>query len=138
VASCAKYAISYPPDMLISSLAQTHYHNSIPYLQIPTTWAQLMAKKQCPKRISPIVVSVSLSPPPPPLTRKSPGLFAVMTRQALFIAPCSHAFHYECIRSLLEGHPSAFSCPLCRTFADLDEGVEAPSSPEDNDCDELR
>lgn len=45
-------------------------------------------------------------------------------RQALFIAPCSHAFHYKCIRPLLEAHNSAFSCPLCRTFADLDEDVE--------------
>jgi len=63
-------------------------------------------------------------------------LFAVTIRQALFIAPCSHAFHYKCIRPLLDGHPSAFSCPLCRTFADLDEDVEVPSSPEDNDCDE--
>ncbi|KAG0701817.1 hypothetical protein DFH29DRAFT_999894 [Suillus ampliporus] len=51
-------------------------------------------------------------------------LFAVTIRQALFIAPCSHAFHYKCIRPLLEAHTSAFSCPLCRTFADLDEDVE--------------
>ena len=52
------------------------------------------------------------------------GLFGVTIRQALFIAPCSHAFHYKCIRPLLETHHSAFSCPLCRTFADLEEDVE--------------
>ncbi|OBZ78257.1 putative E3 ubiquitin-protein ligase dma1 [Grifola frondosa] len=51
-------------------------------------------------------------------------LFAVTIRQALFIAPCSHAFHYKCIRPLLETHHPAFSCPLCRTFADLEEDVE--------------
>jgi len=51
-------------------------------------------------------------------------LFAVTIRQALFIAPCSHAFHYKCIRPLLETHHAAFSCPLCRTFADLEEDVE--------------
>ncbi|KZP11001.1 hypothetical protein FIBSPDRAFT_196959, partial [Athelia psychrophila] len=51
-------------------------------------------------------------------------LFSVTIRQALFIAPCSHAFHYKCIRPLLEAHTSAFSCPLCRTFADLEEDVE--------------
>lgn len=45
-------------------------------------------------------------------------------RQALFIAPCSHTFHYKCIRPLLESHHPAFSCPLCRTFADLEEDVE--------------
>ena len=48
-------------------------------------------------------------------------LFAVTIHQALFIAPCSHAFHYKCIRPLLETHHPAFSCPLCRTFANLEE-----------------
>lgn len=52
------------------------------------------------------------------------GLFSVTIHQALFIAPCSHAFHYKCIRPLLENHHPAFSCPLCRTFANLDEDVE--------------
>ena len=52
------------------------------------------------------------------------GLFSVTIRQALFIAPCSHTFHYKCIRPLLEAHHPAFSCPLCRTFADLEEDVE--------------
>ncbi|TFK84775.1 SMAD/FHA domain-containing protein [Polyporus arcularius HHB13444] len=51
-------------------------------------------------------------------------LFCVTIHQALFIAPCSHAFHYKCIRPLLETHHPAFSCPLCRTFADLEEDVE--------------
>lgn len=51
-------------------------------------------------------------------------LFAVTIHQALFIAPCSHAYHYKCIRPLLETHHPAFSCPICRTFADLDEDVE--------------
>ncbi|KAF8806745.1 hypothetical protein BYT27DRAFT_7256746 [Phlegmacium glaucopus] len=51
-------------------------------------------------------------------------LFSVTIRQALFIAPCSHTFHYKCIRPLLESHHPAFSCPLCRTFADLEEDVE--------------
>ncbi|PCH38888.1 SMAD/FHA domain-containing protein [Wolfiporia cocos MD-104 SS10] len=51
-------------------------------------------------------------------------LFAVTIHQALFIAPCSHAFHYKCIRPLLEVHHPAFSCPLCRTFANLEEDVE--------------
>ena len=52
------------------------------------------------------------------------GLFSVTIRQALFIAPCSHAFHYKCIRPLLETHHPAFLCPLCRTFANLEEDVE--------------
>jgi hypothetical protein len=48
----------------------------------------------------------------------------VTIRQALFIAPCSHTFHYKCIKPLLDSHHPAFSCPLCRSFADLDEDVE--------------
>ncbi|KAI9462566.1 SMAD/FHA domain-containing protein [Boletus coccyginus] len=62
-------------------------------------------------------------------------LFSVTIRQALFIAPCSHAFHYKCIRPLLEKHASAFSCPLCRSFADLDEDVEVEHEPEPEDED---
>lgn len=77
-----------------------------------------------------------MSCPPLLLTESSTGLFAVTIRQALFIAPCSHAFHYKCIRPLLDAHSSAFSCPLCRTFADLDEDVEVASSPEDDDDDD--
>ncbi|KAG9309715.1 SMAD/FHA domain-containing protein [Chiua virens] len=74
------------------------------------------------------------SPSRSPLSR-SPGLFSVTIRQALFIAPCSHAFHYKCIRPLLEKHASAFSCPLCRSFADLDEDVEIEHEPEPEDED---
>jgi hypothetical protein len=48
----------------------------------------------------------------------------VTIRQALFIAPCSHTFHYKCIRPLIEAHHPSFSCPLCRTYADLEEDVE--------------
>ncbi|KAJ7613487.1 hypothetical protein FB45DRAFT_938484 [Roridomyces roridus] len=36
------------------------------------------------------------------------GLFPVSIRQALFIAPCSHTFHYKCLRPLLEAHHPAF------------------------------
>jgi hypothetical protein len=48
----------------------------------------------------------------------------VTIQQALFIAPCSHAFHFKCLRPLLDTHYPAFVCPLCRTFADLEADVE--------------
>ncbi|WWC71343.1 uncharacterized protein I206_105297 [Kwoniella pini CBS 10737] len=51
-------------------------------------------------------------------------LFSVTVCQSLFIAPCSHVFHYKCIRPLLDKHYPGFSCPLCRTFANLEEDVE--------------
>ncbi|KAF8344850.1 SMAD/FHA domain-containing protein, partial [Amanita rubescens] len=62
-------------------------------------------------------------------------LFAVSIRQALFIAPCSHTFHYKCIKPLLEAHHPAFSCPLCRTYADLEEDVEVEPTDLDEDAD---
>lgn len=51
-------------------------------------------------------------------------LFSVTVCQALFIAPCSHVFHYKCIRPMLNLHHPGFSCPLCRTFADLEADIE--------------
>ncbi|EMD36391.1 hypothetical protein CERSUDRAFT_66022 [Gelatoporia subvermispora B] len=60
-------------------------------------------------------------------------LFAVTINQALFIAPCSHAFHYKCIRPMLETHHPAFSCPLCRTFANLEEDVEVEVEADEAD-----
>ncbi|KAF7324479.1 putative E3 ubiquitin-protein ligase dma1 [Mycena kentingensis (nom. inval.)] len=63
-------------------------------------------------------------------------LFPVTIRQALFLAPCSHAFHYKCLRPLLAQHHPAFSCPLCRSFADLEEDVEVElEEDEDDDLD---
>ncbi|CAE6537832.1 unnamed protein product [Rhizoctonia solani] len=56
-------------------------------------------------------------------------LFPVAILQSLFIAPCSHCFHYKCIRPLLIKHHPGFSCPLCRTFADLEEDVEQEYAP---------
>ncbi|KAJ7054260.1 hypothetical protein C8F01DRAFT_1164558 [Mycena amicta] len=60
-------------------------------------------------------------------------LFPVTIRQALFLAPCSHAFHYKCLRPLLEAHHPAFSCPLCRSFADLEEDVEVEAEDDDEE-----
>ena len=59
------------------------------------------------------------------------GLFPVTVCQALFIAPCSHSFHYKCIRgTLVDNHPG-FSCPLCRSFHDLEADVEVDIEEEE-------
>ncbi|KAI9333499.1 SMAD/FHA domain-containing protein [Pilaira anomala] len=50
-------------------------------------------------------------------------LFAIAPFQALFVAPCSHTFHYKCLRPLLDRYPG-FTCPLCRSYADLDASVD--------------
>ncbi|KAG0297961.1 hypothetical protein BGZ97_004201, partial [Linnemannia gamsii] len=51
-------------------------------------------------------------------------LFRIASFQSLFVAPCSHVYHYKCIRPLLMANHPGFLCPLCRTFADLEDSVE--------------
>ncbi|OTB08431.1 hypothetical protein M426DRAFT_41887, partial [Hypoxylon sp. CI-4A] len=55
-------------------------------------------------------------------------LNAIAPCQSLFVAPCSHTWHYKCIREMLIG-PSwpIFICPNCRATADLDAEVDEPS-----------
>ncbi|CAK3800475.1 E3 ubiquitin- ligase DMA1 [Lecanosticta acicola] len=54
--------------------------------------------------------------------------------QALFVAPCSHVWHYKCIRNLIHSPQwPNFLCPNCRFMADLEADVE---QPEDEDWDE--
>jgi len=45
--------------------------------------------------------------------------------QALFVAPCSHTWHYKCIRTILNGtsYPQ-FICPNCRAVTDLNADVD--------------
>ncbi|KAK7062719.1 hypothetical protein VNI00_000207 [Paramarasmius palmivorus] len=86
------------------------------------------------KNLKTLAVGVTSTTTPRTMTG---GLFGVTIRQALFIAPCSHAFHYKCIRPLLENHHPAFSCPLCRTFADLEEDVEIEIEYEEEDLEML-
>ncbi|KAI9477953.1 MAG: hypothetical protein EXX96DRAFT_232402 [Benjaminiella poitrasii] len=49
-------------------------------------------------------------------------LYALAPFQALFVAPCSHSFHFKCIRPLFDSYPG-FQCPICRTYSDLDATV---------------
>ncbi|KAI9311066.1 SMAD/FHA domain-containing protein [Dichotomocladium elegans] len=50
-------------------------------------------------------------------------LYAIAPFQALFVAPCSHTFHFKCCQPLLQHYPG-FQCPLCRSYSDLDASVE--------------
>ncbi|KAG1468591.1 hypothetical protein G6F56_003746 [Rhizopus delemar] len=49
-------------------------------------------------------------------------LYALAPFQALFAAPCSHTYHFKCIRPLFDSYPG-FQCPVCRTYSDLDASV---------------
>ncbi|KAI8335028.1 SMAD/FHA domain-containing protein [Chlamydoabsidia padenii] len=50
-------------------------------------------------------------------------LYSMGPGQALFITPCSHIYHYRCLRPILTQNFPGFSCPLCRTYSDLDAMV---------------
>ncbi|QBM90165.1 Forkhead associated (FHA) domain, binds pSer, pThr, pTyr [Metschnikowia aff. pulcherrima] len=49
--------------------------------------------------------------------------------QALFISPCSHSWHYKCIRPIIIKRYPQFYCPNCRSICDLETDIE----DEDND-----
>lgn len=53
-------------------------------------------------------------------------LLPVSPLQALFIAPCSHAWHYKCIRPLIIKPYPHFLCPNCRAICDLEADIEVP------------
>ena len=46
--------------------------------------------------------------------------------QSLFVAPCSHVWHFKCIRTLLNDHKTypQFLCPNCRAVTDLEAEVD--------------
>lgn len=50
-------------------------------------------------------------------------LYAIAPFQALFIAPCSHIFHFKCLRPIVFQNYPGFSCPLCRSYYDLEASV---------------
>lgn len=50
-------------------------------------------------------------------------LYAIAPFQALFVAPCSHVFHFKCLRPIVFQNYPGFSCPLCRSYFDLEASV---------------
>ncbi|KAF4496721.1 dma1, component of spindle assembly checkpoint [Fusarium agapanthi] len=52
-------------------------------------------------------------------------LSSIAPCQSLFVAPCSHTWHFKCVRSLLSSpqYP-IFICPNCRAGADLEADVD--------------
>ncbi|QSZ35057.1 hypothetical protein DSL72_007921 [Monilinia vaccinii-corymbosi] len=54
-------------------------------------------------------------------------LGAIAPCQSLFVAPCSHTWHYKCIRVVINGPTwPHFICPNCRTVADLEAELDEP------------
>lgn len=57
--------------------------------------------------------------------------------QSLFVAPCSHVWHYKCIRPILTGlqYPH-LTCPNCRMSIDLEADIEEEESDWEEDLQE--
>lgn len=49
--------------------------------------------------------------------------------QALFLAPCSHCFHYKCVSHIIV-QSALFQCPLCRQVANLTASVSSEDLPD--------
>lgn len=57
-------------------------------------------------------------------------LLPIAPCQCLFVAPCSHVWHYKCIRPLVEKEYPTFLCPNCRAIADLESDIEDETANE--------
>ncbi|KAL6721587.1 hypothetical protein ACLMJK_000691 [Lecanora helva] len=56
-------------------------------------------------------------------------LMSIAPCQSLFVAPCSHVWHFKCIRPIvndIKSYPQ-FMCPNCRAVTDLEADVEDPA-----------
>ncbi|AAS51493.1 ACR267Cp [Eremothecium gossypii ATCC 10895] len=51
--------------------------------------------------------------------------------QAIFISPCSHSWHYQCIRRLVMTQYPQFICPNCRSSCDLEASLDSEDEEED-------
>ncbi|CDR43903.1 CYFA0S13e00496g1_1 [Cyberlindnera fabianii] len=59
-------------------------------------------------------------------------LLKVKPCQAVFISPCSHCWHYKCIRPIVVKSYPQFLCPNCRETCDLEADLD-----EDDSMDEM-
>ena len=48
--------------------------------------------------------------------------------QAIFISPCSHSWHFHCVRRLVMSSYPQFVCPNCRSACDLEATIESSDS----------
>lgn len=53
--------------------------------------------------------------------------------QAIFISPCSHNWHYRCIRRLVMSSYPQFVCPNCRSACDLEASLDTDDENSDDD-----
>lgn len=55
--------------------------------------------------------------------------------QAMFISPCSHSWHFQCIRRLVMTSYPQFVCPNCRCTCDLEASLENSDTESETESD---
>ncbi|SCU95824.1 LANO_0E11518g1_1 [Lachancea nothofagi CBS 11611] len=55
--------------------------------------------------------------------------------QAIFISPCSHSWHYQCVRRLVMTTYPQFVCPNCRSSCDLEASLDSDMDSDENEFD---
>ncbi|KAJ3294372.1 hypothetical protein HDU76_006958, partial [Blyttiomyces sp. JEL0837] len=116
------------PTPVMSPAPQSHL-----YQQQPQPAQQQQPQQQLPQfNPANIIIStptVLVAPTPTPHSAPAVDccicLCSIGPFQALFISPCSHCYHYKCIKNLLE--TNMFQCPMCRQVANLDASVSMES-----------
>ena len=63
-------------------------------------------------------------------------LSSIKPCQAIFISPCSHSWHFHCIRRLVMISYPQFVCPNCRSSCDLEASLETSDESNDDDDDD--
>ncbi|EPS44551.1 hypothetical protein H072_1440 [Dactylellina haptotyla CBS 200.50] len=58
--------------------------------------------------------------------------------QPLFVAPCSHVWHYKCIRPIIETNYPILPCPNCREIADLEAEIDEGTDENWEDLDKAK
>ncbi|KAF3910858.1 hypothetical protein ABW20_dc0106276 [Dactylellina cionopaga] len=58
--------------------------------------------------------------------------------QPLFVAPCSHVWHYKCIRPIIEQNYPILPCPNCREIADLEAEIDEGTDENWEDLDKAK
>lgn len=53
--------------------------------------------------------------------------------QAIFISPCSHSWHYQCVRRLVMTSYPQFVCPNCRSSCDLEASLDSDFEDSESD-----
>lgn len=53
--------------------------------------------------------------------------------QSIFLAPCAHCWHFNCIKPLMFKNYPHFVCPNCRAIIDLEEERSDEEEDDDND-----